>query len=237
MVDENIRDGAEGQGGQHIHGGVLLQKERREADSSGRQGAGGLPAPAPEAAAVPQAEVRRQGSHHVEGRADIRIGVKDIEPGGEAGQGIVPGEDLGPQVLAVGEDQVDEHRHPVGEDEEPHHPPEGRDIPEVGVGHRPAKIDKPEEVRHHGPLPEGDKVVQGAVGGEILGVLWPQPLQGHEDQLKDGPEEQELRLRCPELLPEPGPESRLRGEEIFRIFKGIHGETSVQCGLRQEPVS
>ena len=206
---------------------MLLEEKGGEADGSGRQGTPQLPAPASEAAAVPQAEVRRQGPHHVEGGADIRVGVEGIEPGGETGQDVVPGEDRGPQILAVGEDQVDEHRHPVGEDEEPHHPPEGRDIPEVGVGHRPAEIEEPEEVRHHGPLPEGDEVIQGAVGGEILGVRRPQPFQRHEDQLKDGPEEQEPRLRCQEFPPETGPERRLRGKEIFGIFKGIHGETSV----------
>ena len=215
---------------------MLLEEQRREADGNSRQRTGGLPAPAPEAAAVPQTKVRRERPHHVEGRTDIRVGVKDVEPGGKPGQGIVPGENRGPQVLAVGEEEVDQHRHPIGEADEGHHPPEGRDLPEVGVGHRPAEIEEPEEVGHHGPLPEGDEVIQGAVGGEILGVCRAQPLQGHEDQLKDGPEEQEPRLRRQELSPEPGPEGRRRGQGIFRVFKGIHGETSVQFGLRRKPV-
>ena len=93
-------------------------------------------------------------------------------------------------------------------------------LPEVGVCHRPAQVEEPKEVGHHGSLPEGDAVVQGAVHHKVLGILRPQPLQGHESQLKDRPEEQEPGLRRQELSPEPGPEAQGR----IRRFKGLHGQ-------------
>ena len=231
-VDQGVGGSAQRRPGQHIPYGMLLEEQRRDTDGNCRQRTGNLPAPALKTAAVPQAEVRRERPHHVERRTDIRVGVKDVEPGGKPGQCVVPGKNRGPQVLAVGEEEVDQHRHPVGEEDEGHHPPEGRDLPEVGVCHRPAQVEEPKEVGHHGSLPEGDAVVQGAVHHKVLGILRPQPLQGHESQLKDRPEEQEPGLRRQELSPEPGPEAQGR----IRRFKGLHGATSLESDFRHRPV-
>ena len=69
----------------------------------------------------------------MEGGADIGAGVAGVEPGHHRRQKIIPGEHLGPQILAGGEEDEHQQSPAVGQGREAHHPPEGPGVGEKGV--------------------------------------------------------------------------------------------------------
>ena len=103
---ELIGDETDGQGRQNVQHRVLLHEQGGDTDQQRGQGKGQLPAPMGQPPAMPGGEHHRQRADHMDGGADVGIGIELIEAGNEGCQQVIPGEGRRAQVLAGGPDQV-----------------------------------------------------------------------------------------------------------------------------------
>ena len=66
-------------------------------------------------AAVPCGKHHRQGADYMERRADIGIGVEAVEKLHHVHHPVIPGKFHRAEFLAVGEQNIDGHRGPIGD--------------------------------------------------------------------------------------------------------------------------
>ena len=91
-------------------------------------------------------------------------------------------------------DEIDDGRGRIGDDDEPHHPPEGGHILKKGIRQRADQIDEPEKIRDQRPFAERDRIVQSAVH-HMIGRMGAEALQRQKRQPENRPKEQQLDVR------------------------------------------
>ena len=101
----------------------------------------------------------------MQGRAHPGAGVHGVDKGHEPGEDIVPGEGLGPQVLAVGQENVDGHGDGLGNDNVGLHTFEASHIIEQEVHHGHNNQHIPGHIEDQKELIERNEIVKPAVDG------------------------------------------------------------------------
>ena len=184
---------------------MLLEKYGGQADQHGDTRKHRPPQGRAEPAAVPAGGQTGHGPDDMDRGADVGIGVKGVEPGHKPGQHIVPGEVLRPQLLAGGEEKVEDHGDRIGQDDKPHHLPEAVHLAEEGVGLHPDQEDEPEQIGQDEPLTEGDQIVQEYMDRRI-DVGDAHPLHKGKEQAEERPEEEQLDMGILRRVQVPKPE-------------------------------
>ena len=175
-LHDRVKDAAQQDGAGVVDDGMLLDEHGGDADQHTHHGEGDLPGHRfLKPPGVPGCEHYGKRTDDVDGRIDVCVRVKLIEVCQKPRENIVAFERRRAQVLAGGVDEVDEDRHRVCKDDEPHQPLEGGNVAEQGVEQHPDQVDKPQHVRDHKVFAKGDQVIErtvhhapGAVGGDAL---------------------------------------------------------------------
>lgn len=209
-----ISDDAEDHSPHNIQDRMLLDKEGRHADQRA-QDRHDKAAPAAEAFAVPGGKHCRQRTQDVNGRADVGIGIKGIQSLDDMGQDVVPGENGRSQILAGRINQVNDHRDPVGKDNETHHLFEGLHIIEKQEDDRTDQIDEPEVIRDHKNLVKRDQCIHGAAD-RVINTGHGQALDRREKDAENGPEKQHPQIAVLRLQKAFGPKvPKIKFQIIF----------------------
>ena len=101
-------------------------------------------------------------------RADVRVRVEHVEPRDEAREGIVAWEDIWPEHLTGGKEEIDNERYRVGDHHEAHHAAKARHVEKERVGHRADEVDEPEHVGNEEPFIKRNQIVERAVHFDVV---------------------------------------------------------------------
>ena len=115
---------------------------------------------------LPVLQGHREDAHgigHMQRGTDPGVGVKGIDESHQRGQDVLAREDLGPQILTAGPDDVAEHGNGLGDHDEGLQFFERRHIIEEGVGQRTEAEQIPAHIEEHEELIEGDQIVKRTV--------------------------------------------------------------------------
>ena len=141
---------------------MLLDENRGDRDQHARHGKRYLHSLA-EVLAMEGREHHRKGARDVYRRADVGVGIECVVARHKPRQKIIPLEFRGAQVLAGGEDEIDDYRRRVGHHDEIHHLLERRNVVYQRVDVHSDQIDEPEKIGDQEQLAKGDRVVEGAM--------------------------------------------------------------------------
>ena len=168
-VHHRVSGGADQQSGDDVQHGVLLQKDRRNADQDGHNGDDAFSQNGGEFPGVAGGKPDGERADNMDGRADIGVGVVGVDGHDHPNQRIAAEKEHRPQMLAGGEKEENQQSGGIGENDKAHQAAEGRGVPEQGVEHHAAYKGKPDHIGNDEPFTKGDQVVQTAVHGEIVG--------------------------------------------------------------------
>ena len=163
VVDEEIGGDENDRRAHDVHGGVLLQKHRRETDCDAQQHAADLqPDLFAELFALEQGYGHAERADDVHAREDVRRGVGALDERDEPARDVV-GVARGAQGLPVGVDGIDEHAHEPAALEREHEFFKDGLLVEVEVESGDRHVEEPREVGEDEPRVEGNEVVERAV--------------------------------------------------------------------------
>lgn len=97
---------------------MLLHKYRGKGNQQRHSHKGGPPQGCPEPFRIPRAKGHRHRTYHMQGRADIGIGIKRIEARNKTGQEIIPFKLRWPQQLTGWINRIYHRRHRIGNHDE-----------------------------------------------------------------------------------------------------------------------
>ena len=184
---------ADQQSGNDVQHGVLLQKDRRNADQDGHNGNGAFSQDGGEFPSVAGGKPDGERADNVDGRADIGVGVVGVNGRDQPNQRVAAEKERRPQILAGGEKKENQQSGGIGENDKAHQTAESRGIPEQSVEHHAAYKGKPDHIGNDEPFAKGDQVVQTAVHGEIVGC-GEKLFRICKHQKEDGPEAEQPQV-------------------------------------------
>lgn len=135
-------------------------------------------------------EHHREGACDVYRRADVGVGIECVVARHKPRQKIIPLEFSGAQVLAGGEDEIDDYRRRVGYHDEIHHFLERRYIVYQRVDVHSDQIDEPEKIGDQKHLAKGDRVIEGAID-RIIAIGTVDLFHKEEEKSVDRPIEEQ----------------------------------------------
>ena len=121
---------ADQQSGNDVQHGVLLQKDRRNADQDGHNGNGAFSQDGGEFPSVAGGKPDGERADNVDGRADIGVGVVGVNGRDQPNQRVAAEKERRPQILASGEKEENQQSGGIGENDKAHQTAESRGIPE-----------------------------------------------------------------------------------------------------------
>ena len=191
-VNKDLRQEADGQGGENVHRRVLLNKADRKTDHDYQEGERRLPTRR-KAFVFQSHRQDPQGIGRMQGRADAGVGIEGIDKLYNIGQYILPWEDLGPQILTAGPEDIAEHGHRLRNHDKGLQLSECRHVIEQRIGQGAEDEEIPAHIEDHEELVKGDQIIQRAVDG--MAALRRDQVFGDKIQSKvDNPAAQQLQM-------------------------------------------
>ena len=89
---------------------MLLHKDGGNTDEEGRDGRGDAPFLCGKDRRIPEGKKCRERTDDMQRGADVRVRIEHVEPRDEAREGIVAREDLRPEHLTGGKEEIDNER-------------------------------------------------------------------------------------------------------------------------------
>ena len=192
-VADGVRDQRQRQRRQHVDDRMLLEEHRRQADEQRRRRENGPPQRLPQPLGVPSGEHHAQRTEHMDGRADIGVGVEGVKIPDHLREQVVARKSRRTKLLAGGENQINHNRDRVCKDDEVHKPLERADVVQHRIQQHPDDAQKPRQIRNQKQLAEWDHVVQRTVH-RIVAHRAVKFLDEIEEKSVNRPEQQQLEM-------------------------------------------
>ena len=135
----------------------------------------------------------RHRAQHMDGRANVGIGIELIELRHEPREQIIAFKRGGAQILAGGPDQINGDRDRIGDNDKAHHIPKRIDIIQKRIEDHADHIHKPEQIGDHEPFAERDQIIQPAIHRRIM-IHGVEPFYKHEQQTVHRPVQQQQKM-------------------------------------------
>ena len=152
-------DQHQGQRAKEVHSGMLLDKDRSQADQNGQDHHAHLPAPMGHLAATP-GHGNANGIGHVQRRAGIGRGIGCVQKLHTVGQQIVPGESRRTQLMTAGQHQEDHCADDLAQEDKGLDALKALHVMAQKVKQRKGDLQIPGHIRDHEPLAKGDQIIQ-----------------------------------------------------------------------------
>ena len=150
---------------------MLLHENSGDGDETGHHTEGNFPGRVLQFFAAPCGKHDRQRSNDMNGWADIGVCIKGVERSSQSGQKIISLKRGGTQILAGGEDKVDDNGHRISSHDKIHELPEGFYIVQQRVNDDAEDKYEPEQIGNEEDFFKGNEIVQCAVHGKIAVYL------------------------------------------------------------------